>query len=261
MPLNHWTQLSIELATQRDYLDQLYRIYPMAPDAVRELPQGGWAQVECAFEGRDNATLLRALLQLPLFPIKDSYQRFFKHDPRAIERNPRTVARLMGRVRELGLNEVRRRCEEPKETNRQIGPLFRQWIKAGGSGLNPVPIEEFAGSSDDAVVDDSEHRQTEYARRDLGYTGYKDIDFVARCNGKVVIGEAKFVTDFGGHQDRQLDDALALAETRTRRFVPVAVLDGVIFLPRRNKIGRRLEGNPAANVLSALLLRDFLFSL
>jgi len=35
--MNLWTQKSIELAAQSNYLDQLYRVYPMSINLRREL--------------------------------------------------------------------------------------------------------------------------------------------------------------------------------------------------------------------------------
>ena len=40
-----------------------------------------------------------------------------------------------------------------------------------------------------------------YAAKNLDYKSAKGLDLVARFNGKYVIGEAKFLTDFGGHQN------------------------------------------------------------
>lgn len=68
-PVNHWTSLSIDLATQKDYLDQLFRVYPMAPEAVRELHVPHWEAVKEAFGGPDNANLFKALMKLKLFPV------------------------------------------------------------------------------------------------------------------------------------------------------------------------------------------------
>jgi hypothetical protein len=59
-------------------------------------------------------------LDFDLFPIKDSYVAYLKRDRGAIERNPNTVARLCGRLYEMGLDQIREKCSEPKETNRQI---------------------------------------------------------------------------------------------------------------------------------------------
>ena len=35
-----------------------------------------------------------------------------------------------------------------------------------------------------------------FAEKSLGYNRNKGLDFLARINGKYVIGEAKFLTDF-----------------------------------------------------------------
>lgn len=40
--MNYYTQLSIELANQRDYLDQLFRVYPLSPDFIREIDNNVW---------------------------------------------------------------------------------------------------------------------------------------------------------------------------------------------------------------------------
>lgn len=260
-PVNHWTSLSIDLATQKDYLDQLFRVYPMAPEAVRELHVPHWEAVKEAFGGPDNANLFKALMKLKLFPVKDSYQKFFYHYPGAIDRNPATVNRLMGRVRELGLADLEERCRQPKETNRQIGPLFQQWVKRGCLGLAALGPEEFADSTGDAVMIASDAALKEYAASHLGYKGGKGLDLIARCNGKHVLAEAKFVTDFGGHQDRQVEDALKLAQMRSKRFTTAAILDGVVYIPKKNNWHRGFAKRSDDNVLSAILLREFLSSL
>lgn len=35
--MNHWTELSIEFAEQKNYLDELFRVYPLAPEGIRNL--------------------------------------------------------------------------------------------------------------------------------------------------------------------------------------------------------------------------------
>ena len=34
--MNYWTQLSIEYANQRSYLDDLFQVYPTIPEGIRE---------------------------------------------------------------------------------------------------------------------------------------------------------------------------------------------------------------------------------
>jgi hypothetical protein len=116
--MNHWIDLSIEYANQRSYLDDLFHVYPTIPDGIRQIDEGAWSRVEAAFESRDNIALLETLISLDLFPIKDSYVAYLKRDRGAVARNPATVARLCGRLYEMGLTQIYQRCSEPKETNR-----------------------------------------------------------------------------------------------------------------------------------------------
>ena len=101
--MNHWTQLSIEYANQKSYLDDLFHVYPTIPDGIRDLDGELWKKVEKAFEKRDNAILLENLLKMDLFPIKDSYVAYLKRDKTSLKRNPATVDRLCGRLYEMGI--------------------------------------------------------------------------------------------------------------------------------------------------------------
>jgi hypothetical protein len=126
--MNYWSELSIQLANQRNYLDELYTVYPLAPDVMRNINATHWNNVESAFKKKDNIGLIKKLLKLKLFPLKDSYIAYLRKDKTAIERNPETVNRLCGRLYDMGLEKIWARSTEPKETNRQIGPLFKRWL-------------------------------------------------------------------------------------------------------------------------------------
>ena len=126
--MNHWTKLSIEYANQRSYLDDLFQVYSTIPEGIRDIDSDFWKGVEKAFTKKDNIALLENLLKLDLFPIKDSYIAYLKRDKEALKRNPATVDRVCGRLYEMGLDEIYTRSSEPKETNRQIGPLFKRWV-------------------------------------------------------------------------------------------------------------------------------------
>ncbi|GHU40396.1 hypothetical protein FACS1894190_07260 [Spirochaetia bacterium] len=96
--MGHWTELSIEYANQRSYLDELYRIYPTIPEGIRDINEDRWRNIEKSFNDGDNVSLITHLLYLDLFPIKDSYVAYLKHDSGAITRNPNTINRLCGRI-------------------------------------------------------------------------------------------------------------------------------------------------------------------
>ncbi len=129
--MNHWTKLSIEFANQRNYLDKLFRVYPTIPEDIRDIDQSIWNKVESSFSNKDDKELIRSLIMLDLFPIKGSYVAYLKRDTSSIDRNPQTINRLCGRLYEMGLNRIYEKCSEPKETNRQIGPMFRRWLSRG----------------------------------------------------------------------------------------------------------------------------------
>jgi hypothetical protein len=260
--MNPWTQLSIDYANQKSYLDDLFQVYPTIPDGIRELNGNLWKDVEKAFGEKDNTALLKNLVKLDLFPIKDSYIAYLRRDRTALERNPATAARLSGRLYEMGLETIYARCSEPKETNRQIGPLFKRWLNKKALGIQPVKLAEFLATKENAVLDASDAEMMKFAREHLNYQHSKGLDFVGRFNGKYVIGEAKFLTDFGGHQNAQFNDAIATINAQDVKAVKIAILDGVLFIKGKNKMYKDITGKlKDENIMSALVLREFLYQL
>jgi hypothetical protein len=260
--MNRWIHYSIQYANQRSYLDDLFQVYPTIPEGIRDIDEIKWGRVEKAFRSRNNKELIENLLQLDLFPIKDSYIAYLRRDPDAIMRNPQTINRLCGRVYELGLNKLYERCSEPKETNRQIGPLFKDWIRSKALGITPVSIDKFVATSGNAILDASDSQMMDFAYNELNYKHNKGLDFVARFNGKYVIGEAKFLTDFGGHQNAQFNDAISTISTPRVKAIKIAILDGVLYIPSNNKMYKAITQTYFdENIMSALVLRDFLYSI
>ena len=76
--MNHWTKLSIEFANQRNYLDELFSVYPTIPEGIRDIDKKLWQQVEQSFQAKNNVELLNVLLKMDLFPIKDSISLILK---------------------------------------------------------------------------------------------------------------------------------------------------------------------------------------
>lgn len=266
--MNFWTKMSYDLANQKNYLDLLYRVYPISPNIRRELDPEVWNKIKRAFNNKDNKLLITYLTKLDLFPIKDSYVAYLRKDPSAIDRNPLTVNRITSQLYEMGLDEIFDQCTQPKEANRQIGPMFKEWIKKGFLGIKVfTDAEEFRRSKENGVLNVGDAEMKNYASHYLGYNRDKGLDFLARFNGTYVIGEAKFITDFGGHQDRQFDDAvetagIVLNETKAK-VISIAIMDGVLYIPNKGKYSNFMN-NPANEnkvIISSLLLREFLYSL
>ncbi len=255
--MNMWTEASISLANQRNYLDLLFRVYPTIPEDCREIEQDIWNRIEQAFNARNTQDLISNLLRLELFPIKDSYVAYLKRDPGAIARNPETVNRLAGRIFDLGLNRLYENCSAPKETNRQIGPLFKRWVNSGALGIMPVPYDDFINAGGNAILDGSDAELMRFSREHLGYNRNKGLDFLGKFNGRYVIGEAKFLTDFGGHQNAQFADAMSTLDADCNA-VKVAILDGVLYIPGHHKMFKEATDRNAC-IMSALVFRDFLY--
>ena len=95
----------------------------------------------------------------------------------------------------------------------------------------------------------------------MDYRRDKGLDFIARFNGKYVIGEAKFLSDSGGHQNAQFSDAISTIEDEYVQAEKIAILDGVLYIKGRNKMYKFLENNSHHTILSALVLREYLFQI
>ena len=78
----------------------------------------------------------------------------------------------------------------------------------------PVSINEFLANDNDAILDAGDKAMMGFAKEHLNYNHNKGLDFVARFNKKYVIGEAKFLTDFGGHQNAQFNNAINTIQTK-----------------------------------------------
>ena len=86
---------------------------------------------------------------------------------------------------------------------------------------------------------------------------------VARFNKKIVIGEAKFLTDYGGHQNAQFNDAISTILSKTdKEVVKIAILDGVLYIRGKHKMFQDITTKyQDYNIMSSLVLRDFLYQL
>jgi len=260
--MNYWTQLSIEYANQKSYLDDLFQVYPTIPEGIRDFNEDSWKKIEVAFKKKNNDTLLRELLKHNLFPIKDSYIAYLKRDKSSIDRNPKTINRICGRLYEMGLDKILERCSEPKETNRQIGPFFRRWLNNKSLGIQPVSLDDFTKNKKDAILNGSDNQLMTFAARELNYKHPKGLDFIGRFNGKYVIGEAKFLTDFGGHQNAQFNDAISTVKAKNVKAIKVAILDGVLYIKGKNKMYKDTTTKyKDLNIMSSLVLREFLYQI
>lgn len=273
--MNIWTQRSIELANQHDYLDQLFKVYPLSANEKRDLSSDVVEKLKALLQTRDSKGLINLLLdqvkgngdEKHPFPIKYSYVSYLKNDRSAIERNPKTVERIASYLYEMGLAGILEKTSAPKETNRQMGQLFKNYIDQATLGLKVTKDEmSFLNSEEDIIFNCSDSLGKDFAKRVLGYRRDKGLDFIAKVKETYLIGEAKFLSDYGGNQNDQIQDAFL---TLTTGLEPtdfcvkkLAILDGVCYIKSKCKMHKKIT-NYSGNgvILSATLLREFLGSL
>ena len=256
--MNDWVQKSIEIANAPGYLDRLLEVYPVTQETERHIPTQTKEDLKKVFYSSDDYALIKKLLKLPKFPIKDPYVAFLRKREVFLKYNPRTVHRLAERIRLMGYEEMIKAIEEPKEFNRQIGTLFKRWLRTLGYPF--LEDDDFVSSHDISFLDGSENHLLNFANSYLRCHLDKGPDFVAKVGERYIIGEAKFLTDYGGHQNAQFEDALRLLRGREGDALRVAVLDGVVWIKDHTKMYRYV-GELEQPAFTALLLKDFLESL
>jgi len=69
------------------------------------------------------------------------------------------------------------------------------------------------------------------------------------------------LTDFGGHQNAQFNDAIALVKNNKVKAITIAILDGVPYIEGNNKMSKFVRENEDYNIMSALVLKEFLYQI
>ncbi len=88
-----------------------------------------------------------------------------------------------------------------------------------------------------------------FAKEHLNYKHNKGLDFIGHFNGKYIIGEAKFLIDFGGHQNAQFNDAIATIKTKNIEAVKWLFLTAFSISKAITKCTRVLRGNSKMKIL------------
>ena len=260
--MNYFTSKSIELANCSDYLDQLNDVYPIGENAERVIDDQLWEKVKFYYETKNGKELFKTLMKLPKFPFDDSYVSIFRGDYKLIDNNPKQVQRICNKLFKMDIDEIYRRCKQPKKESREMGECFKRWINKGLLGFPVVTSEEeFMSNNDDVIFNGSDYQLKEFAKKYLGYNREKGLDFIVRIKGEYTIGEAKFISDNGGSQNGQYKDARELLDEPCNENVKkIAIIDGCVYKPSKTKIYKDFTENDI-NVMSVLTLKDFLHSL
>jgi len=255
--MNEWTEKSIQLVKARGYLDRLHQIYPIQNLPERNIPSETIQLIRTLYEKRDRVGLINLLLELEKFPVKDPYIGFLRKDASSIEKNPQTITRITNRIFAMDFNQLIAGISEPKESNRMMGQLFRNWlysldyeILAGDDFINYEGIAICRGS-DKALLD--------FAGEYLSYNNLKRPDMIIKNGETYFIGEAKFVGDYGGNQNAKIKEAISVAEDTSGSAVKVAIVDGVCWIESNEQMYKSIT-SARSFVFSGILLKEFIES-
>lgn len=256
--MNKWIKKSIEIANALRYLDKLSKIYVMNVNPERPLDKDLEQSIQKAFKDKKTKKLIKLLLEAEIFPVKDSYIGFIRAKEKAIDQNPETIKRIGERLYGLGIERLLQEATRPKETNRQLGSAFRQWLPSLSYPI--LEKDEFTKAKGIAFLKGSDSALKNYAKKSLGCKLSKGIDVLFKKDNIYVIGEAKFLTTPGGEQDRGFDDASKFINSKSGTAKRIALIDGYIWLKSNKGIYNKIIKSNL-DIFSALLLKEFIEAL
>lgn len=247
----------------------MLQIYDVSAVAPRQVVASRITDIVSAHEKKDHYKLVTTLLQLDKFPIDDIYVGFMRQYKDAPKLNRKTVERISKRLLAMPVEDVIKLCRQPMVDNRRMGELFHNWLLKlpypkldEDSFLKLEAQADLKGKKSSVLMLDGSRKDfRDFANRHLGCGLEKELDILFKVKGQYIIGEAKFFSGFGGHQNDQFLDAVDNFLLKTQgNATRIAVLDGVVWLDGQNKMCLKIRRQESL-AMSALLLQDFITSI
>jgi len=254
--MNKWIQKSIKLANSQGYLDKLFKIYPIETGSPRQIPEILKKEIQKAFNDKNKVELIKKLLKLPKFPIDDPYIASIRRHPFLLQKNPETIERITKKLFSMDVETILDLGSSPKSPSRQLGHSFKRWLRTLNYPF--LSKDEFVNHKGIAFLAGSDKRLKQFAVEELGVKELKKgIDFILKTKNKFILGEAKFLTDYGGTQNNQFRDAISVAKIKRGKIIGIAVLDGIVWFESNAYMHRTVKSIDGI-ALSALLLKEFI---
>ena len=285
--VNYWTKKTLNLATKGDYLDRLLEIYPAKLPPERPLPATVRQTIIDLYQKGKYEDLIVLLIDLKdnnyPFPIEHPYAALLRHLTKAqrssvIKRNPQILKELADLLVSLGLNNILRGVERPKDINRTLGAAFKTWVSKKFTTPPFKVVDNYAtlprcSSNEICIYAGPDEKIAEFVKTYFGLREpterFFDRDIVVRVKDTYVIGEARFLSTPGGSQSRDLDNTLKFVETMEEispmstkmKLKGGALLDGIVWFysPYVEQIVKRAVNDRV--VMSALFLEEYLLDL
>jgi len=260
--LNPWINRSIELFSRKAYLDEIQEVYPFEIAKPQRLDKRVRREIISAHQSRDTKKLINLLISQVKFPYEDPIWYLLKNIKGCLDNNPIQVNRIAESLYSMTAEETIIRLESPPKLNTQIGPMFNAWLRRE---FDFVPKEEFKSSKSRIVMlDASEPEAKKFVKEEFNQDIDKRPDIVVKAKRQYIIGEAKWIGQPGGNQEKQVQEVLNFCRRQRGHVKRVGIVDG--FSWAVYNIKGNLKNNKEAvliqeseyDILSALLLKDYL---
>ena len=284
--LNEWTEKTLNLATNGNYLDRLLEIYPAELPPRRSLPDDIKKEIINYYQKGKYEDLVILLIDLNdnyPFPIEHPYAALLRHLNKRerhiiIRRNPKVIKTLANLLVSLGLNDIIKGVERPEDINRTLGAAFKNWVEkkftqAPFKILGDYRRFKECANKEICIYAGPDEEIAGFIETQLKLKGPREgffnRDIVVKVKNLYIIGEARFLSTPGGSQNRDLDNTLEFVETMENiassstdvKVKGIALLDGIVWFYSSyvERIKQRAKGERV--VMSALLLEEYLLDL
>jgi hypothetical protein len=254
--MNKWVKRSIDLANTKNYLDLLFDIYLVSEEQMRELLKESRVDIVKNYNKKDKVGLIQSFFKLKKFPINDPYIASLRKYPFLIVKNPKTIDRIGRKLFSIKINNLLKLVIQAKSPSRQFGQSFQKWLQ--GIGYPFLEEKAFKVSKEAVFLKGSDEKLKQFADRELGLKGLnRRPDFILRAKNKFIIGEAKFLSDYGGTQNNQFDGAIKITKISGKNIEGVAILDGIVWFKSNTYTYKKVKKTKGV-ALSAILLGEFI---
>lgn len=259
--LNGWVLKSINLFKDTDYLDQILEVYPFQIATPERLDPNVRRRLINAHQSRRTNELIEILKSLTKFPYEDPIWYLLKNIEGCSKNNPVQIQRIANSLYSMTAEETVVRIEAAPKLNTQMGPMFNAWLR---QKFTLLPLNLFQESSEGiCILDASEENGKQYINEILNQNLDKRPDLIAKVNNQLIIGEAKWIGQPGGNQEKQVQEVLKFCRNQRGNVIRIGVVDG--FPWSLLNINHRMVNNKEAvniqeseyDIVSALLLEKY----
>lgn len=260
--LNNWVRQSIVIFNEQAYLDNVQEVYPFQISEQKNIDSGIRREIIQTHHNRSTEKLLNILKLQTKFPYEDPIWYLLKNIKSCFANNPGQVQRIAEILYSMTTEETLARLESPPKLNTQTGPMFRAWLMRK---FDFLPAKRFQTTQKGIfMLDASEEEGKQFIKNVLRQNVKKRPDLIAKVNTQYIIGEAKWIGQPGGNQEKQVQEVLEFCRSQRRNVRRVGIVDGfpwALYNYRGNLINNKeavLVQESEYDILTALLLNEYL---